>query len=206
MSFHSTVEELSAYLDRQLPEPEAQQVEAHLESCASCHERLEGMRRVVVSLRHLEHLSPPSTLDQIVARRVALDRDRIGFVDRLESTLGSFQRQSSFLVLFAVIVALATIILLFSHALQQSSHLPVVFKDPEGLERPERIEAAGRTLTRRDDVWVEAEADRSAVDRIVVRDSPEAAVLVSRHPELTEIVALDGTVVFRLDDETVELR
>ena len=64
MSDHATIEDLSAYLDRQLTRAELLEIEEHMAECELCAKRCEGMRRVMSSLRHLEHLAPLVVLNR----------------------------------------------------------------------------------------------------------------------------------------------
>ena len=192
MSSHATAETLSAYLDHELVEEEVAELEAHLESCASCSQRLVGMRQVVRKLHHLERMAPPSTLDQLVARRIALAGESHGLFDRLESSLGSFQRQSNTFMLFCLVIALAVITLLFAHALdvaRQNTMIPVVFEGPstprlveppaitdpetgaevspaEALEAEEgtRLALGGRIMVRQGNLWVDETFVPDALD------------------------------------------
>ena len=47
MTHHSSVEQLSIYLDDRLDEPERRRLEGLLAECEACRRRLAGMRRVV---------------------------------------------------------------------------------------------------------------------------------------------------------------
>ena len=206
MSSHATVEILSAYIDRELPDAEARQIEQHLEDCDVCQQRFSSMRSVVAGLQHLSRLAPPSTLDQVVARRVAFEGREQSLVDRLESSMRGFERQSSLLALFGVVIAFAVMILLFAQALERhrSSTIPVVFKDPlsqRGAEDSSREsttqqnrELAGRTFYLRGDVWME-EGIRPDFVRTVAFDSPLWTSLISQYPELAQLKELNGPVI-----------
>ncbi len=138
MSAHATVQDLSAYLDRRLDEPELRRVEGHLDTCGDCRERFQGMRRVAAGLRHLEVLEPPPELEQAVARRIRLEGKNKSWLDRLEGGLGTFQEQSSMLALFAVVIALAVMLVLFSQALERARNetTPIYFDTPPPQEAP----------------------------------------------------------------------
>lgn len=215
MSEHVTIEDLSAYLDRQLTRAELLEIEKHLAECELCAKRCDGMRRVMSSLKHLEHLAPPSTLDQTVARRIALTSERVDLYERLESSLSIFERQSSLLALFAVVIALAVIMLLFSVAVERAQHatIPVVFQDPDfrGEEslgdaaHSTRLEIAGRVLIRDGDAWIEEGVDPARVDRVLEADSAAARELITQHPELAELDSLDLPAIIALNGEIVEL-
>lgn len=215
MSDHATIEDLSAYLDRQLTRAELLEIEKHLAECELCAKRCEGMRRVMSSLRHLEHLAPPSTLDQTVARRISLRGQRVGLYERLESSLSIFERQSSLLALFGVVIALAMFMLFLSVAVEraQNATIPVVFQDPDflseeslGDDAETRLEVAGRVLLRDGDTWIEEGVDPARVDRVLEADSAAARELIAQHPELAEVAALDRPAIIALDGEIVELR
>lgn len=206
MSTHATVETLSAYLDHELPHPESREIEEHLADCADCRTRFAGMKNVVSGLRHLERLAPPSTLQQVVARRVAFDGERKSLGDRLESNLQAFERQSSLLALFGVVVAFAVMILFFAHGLEQrrSSTIPVVFKDPRAGAGSESRQIAGRELRREGAVWVEEGVDPKFT-RIVVVDSPSWERIVSEHPEIATLASLDRPAVVKIGEEVLRI-
>lgn len=138
MTTHATAEVLSAYLDHELLADESVELEEHLESCSDCAARLAGMRSVVTRLHQLERLAPPNALDQLVARRIALSDEPRSLLDRLEDGLSGFQRQSNMLMLFAVVIALAVIMLLFAHALERAANdtIPVVFEGSATIAAP----------------------------------------------------------------------
>lgn len=207
MSSHATAETLSAYLDRELPDAEAQRIEEHLADCADCRQRFAGMQNVVAGLRHLERLAPPPTLGQLVTRRAAFEGERKTLLDRLEGGLGTFERQSSLLGLFGLIVAFAVIILIFAQALEQhrKSDLPVIFKDPEVARKSAAsVQLAGRVLRLEDGTWTE-EGVEAEPQRIVVFGSPAWTALADHHPELAELERLAAPVILRLDAEILRL-
>ena len=154
MSSHATAETLSAYLDRQLVEPEARQLEEHLGVCPECHVRLEQLRKMVHNLQSLNQVEPPSTLHAAVARRVALADDRPDLLDRFEQSLSLLNRQNPILAMFGVVIALVLFIYLFSYTLHLRNErlngtIPVIFQDPPASEvasPQDRILVAGRTL------------------------------------------------------------
>ena len=143
MSAHTTVQDLSAYLDRRLEESDLRRVEEHLDTCEDCRERFQGMRRVAAGLRRLEEQEPPPELEQAVARRIRLEGERKSWLDRLESGLGTFQEQSSTFALFAVVIALAVMLLLFAQALERARNktTPIYFDTPPPLEAPQEAPA-----------------------------------------------------------------
>lgn len=218
MTAHVSTELLSAYLDQELAVEKARQLEAHLESCSDCHSRLQGMRRVVSNLRHLDRMAPSSTLDQLVMRRIALADEPKGWLDRLESSLPSYQRQSSMLALFSVVIALALIVFLFLYALQirQNGSIEVRFDDPawESGTQPQagsqtegsQLTAGGLSFELHDGRWIEKGLDPSIEARKVGRGSEDAADLAARHPEIEPLVDIEEPIVFEVDGEVIELR
>ncbi len=212
MSSHATAELLSAYLDRQLVEPEARQLEDHLDRCQDCHVRLEGLRKVVKDLHNLEQLATPLSLEQTVARRIALSDPRESVFDRFEHGMSIFNRQSPMLALFAVIIALAFFIYIFSYTLhqRQTATTPVVFEDlPAALAPPaegDRLIAAGRDLIRgADGVWVEEGLDAGAASRVIAIDSEDGRAFLAAHPELASLADVEHGVVLEVDGEVVRL-
>ncbi len=214
MSTHVSAELLSAYLDRQLAGPEARQLEEHLDRCERCHVRLEGLRKVVTHLQTLDPLTPPSGLQAAVARRIQLSDRQPNLLDRFEQGISIFDRQSPILAMFAVIIALAMFIYLFSYALHQdqSGSIEVIFQDPPGAAAAEdqaigsRLTAGGRQLVWSvGGLWVEEGADVDAVARTLAVDSDEGRDFLAAHPELADLAALDRSVVIRLGGEIVRL-
>lgn len=205
VSSHATAELLSAYLDRQLVEPEVERLEAHLEECQECHGRLEGLRKLVASLRRIESLDPPAELEKAVARRIALARDREPMLDRFESVLSIFNRQSTILPMLGIVIALGVFIYMFSWALERDKHIPVIFGTPPGVEESldgESRRSAGRLLQLEDDVWIEEGVSREAVSRTIELDSEAGRSLLAERPELER---LPRPAVILLDDEVVEI-
>ena len=212
MSTHVSAEVLSAYLDKQLAGPEARQLEQHLDRCEQCHVRLEGLRKVVGQLQTLDPLIPPSGLEAAVARRIQLSDRRPNLLDRFEHGISIFDRQSPILAMFGVIIALALFIYLFSYALHQdqTSTIPVIFQDPPGAVTDEavgsRLTVGGRELVWAEGgLWVEAGVGVDTVARTLAFDSDEGRELLAAHPELSDLAALDRSVVLRIEDEVLRL-
>lgn len=231
MTAHANAETLSAYLDERLVEEETRELEEHLARCDSCHSRLEGMRSVVSSLRRLERFSPPSTLDQMVARRIALAGKERSFLDRLEEGMASFQRQSSMLSIFCVVIALVLIVYFFLSAVveQQNATIPVVFESsPHATEEaPEvtgqvlqrqgddwvlmgeegsRMRLSGKILAQRGERWIEEGVDPAAVARTIPWDSEAGRELLTSHSWLAPLKDLEKPVVLRVGGDVVELQ
>jgi hypothetical protein len=231
MTAHAKAETLSAYLDERLVEEETRELEAHLARCDSCHSRLEGLRSVVAGLRRLERFSPPSILDQMVARRIALAGKERSFLDRLEEGMVGFQRQSSTLSIFCVVIALVLIVYFFLAAVveQQNATIPVVFESPPGAvevppevqgevfqrqgdewvrlgEEGSRIRLSDIILLRQGERWVEEGVDPATMTRSIVWDSDVGRELLEKYSWLTALPALGSPVVFKLGGEVIEGR
>jgi negative regulator of sigma E activity len=74
-----TTERLSAFVDGELPPPEAAAVRAHAAACASCTAALADLRALVTTARSLDVPEPPPTLWPSIAG--ALDRrERLGWL------------------------------------------------------------------------------------------------------------------------------
>ncbi len=67
---HPTNEELSAYLERDLPKDRYDGVEKHLETCAECRESLLEMRELLNALQNLPDVQAPPSLVGRVMRRI----------------------------------------------------------------------------------------------------------------------------------------
>lgn len=216
MSTHASAELLSAYLDRQLVEPEARQLEEHLDRCSECHVRLEGLRKVVKRLQSMEQLATPLSLEQTVARRIALSDDRESLLDRFENSMSIFNRQSPILATFGVVIALALFIYLFSYTLhlRETATTPVIWEDPPTAASPadavavgSRLEIIGRQLVWSEDgLWVEEGVDAVTAARTLALDSEAGRAFLAEHPELADLTTLDRDVVLEVGGEVVLLR
>lgn len=210
-SEHATVEQLSAHLDRELTAEEARRLELHLADCTRCQRRLDGLRRTTAELQRLPKLEPPTELEHQVARRIALDGRRTPWSDRLETVFSGFERQSSFFAMFAVVLALAVIAVLFAQAVHrwqnEATMIPVILS-AEGPDGEVRFyhDIGERRLYKVEGGWIEAGVERDAVDRTLIRDSAAASAFFLERPQLRELSELPGSVIFTTDGEVVELR
>ena len=214
MSQQARAELISAYLDDQLQGEEAERFEQLLEEDESVRREVEGMRHVVSNLRHLERMAPPPTLNQHVARRIALAGEQKSLLDRIETGMAGIQTPSNNFLMFALVFTLAVIVYLFAVYLDQGSHLKVVFDAPEKGAIVEDIEGAtsvlmgSRLFLRQEDGrWVEdgltAEEVESA--QTVTADSAVGRELLEHHPDLKGLTLL-GDAVFKLHDDVIELK
>jgi hypothetical protein len=216
MTVHETAERLSAYLDRELPPPQTQQLERHLEACSDCRRHLESLRRVVGQLERLERRAPPPLLAGEVARRVALEGRPRSLVERLESRLVGRTLESSTLTTFALVLALAVIGFLFVDTVEkiERKKIPVVVASPEAsaefsrqheIAVGTRVEAAGRMFVLREGAWrqegfetVEPETDLDAA-------SEAGRALLERHPGLAPLLTEGRAVVLEEGGQVVRL-
>ena len=127
-----TVEQLSAYLDRELPEAERLELERRLERSPESRARLEELRSVVDGLRGLERPPVPEELRSRVARQIRLDDPDQGIAGRLEERRRRYLGNSTMVwSLLAVILALAVIVFVASQAFVGDSPEP---NEPQVIE------------------------------------------------------------------------
>ena len=199
---HLSSEMISAYLDHELVGEDVRELELHLEDCSECRDRFDGMKEVVLRLRRLEPAPLPPTLDQAVARRIAIQGSRTSLLDRWEGSLSNPTRQSSFFALFAVVLALATMLFLFANALDEARRgsVSVIFSDPPRVEEGAEVVVDGRRFGSREGVWWEVGIATESAPRVLDPGGNEAEGLRERYPGLA---ALEGDVILRLGDEVV---
>ena len=206
-SSQNQVEMLSAYLDGELPEDETTQVEQMLENDPDLRSELAGLRSISTGLGHLERLAPPPTLGQDVARRIALAGEKRSLLDRIEGGLSGAPSQSNIFLMFAVVLALATIMYFFSHGLERNTLTPVVFPDadeaPLDLEGAATVFVAERLFQRQGELWLEEGLGVDDVER--ARRLKLSPTLLEQHPELYGVAQL-GQALLRFDGEIVLIR
>ena len=210
MTAHCSVETFSAYLDRELPNRRAREVEEHVRDCDACRAELASLERLTGRLRGLERMAPPSTLGLAVERRVALGARRRRRWPAWPGTREGEAIQPSIQVVFALVVAFGAILLLFGDAVERGRRatIPVSLHAPAGstseAERPspEVVERAGRRLTLIDGTWWQEATAGRTVDRSIVVGSAEWEREVAGSPALGQlaellpaVVEIDGAVV-----------
>lgn len=214
MTHHSSVEQLSIYLDDRLDEPERRRVEGHLAECEDCRRRLAGMRRVVQGLERLERTAPPPQLAHQVEQRIGFEAGRQGLLDRVERRLNLMMAQPSILPTFALVVALAAIVYLFAYGLEryQQRGVPVILEPPAGNVEQEpaesrEVEVDGRVFTPRDGGWQEMGSMGAAPTLVLdLTTTAGRSQWIERYPELGRLSReLEGRVVLRLEEEWVEV-
>lgn len=76
---HEQVEPLlSAYLDDELTQAEAQRVELHLEECDECRSALREMKRIQELTAEIEFVQPPDEALDVIAQRLSVRAPRWG--------------------------------------------------------------------------------------------------------------------------------
>lgn len=209
---------LSAYLDGELAAEEEERVEELLDERPEMRAELDGMRRVIGHLRHVERVAPPQTLDMAVTRRIALDGDRRSLLDRVEDGMTGIGggKQSHIFSMFALVIALVAIVYFFAQGVHDAGRglIPVIFDEPPAmqdadLETARQVVVAGSLFRRHDDehegaLWVEDGVAPDAEAELVLLGSERGERLLEEHPELHG-VALLGHVKVRVDGEVVEL-
>ncbi len=199
-----TNEQLSAYLDGELGAEEKRSLERHLASSAASRDRLEGLRRVVGSLRGLGRTSVPPTLHPMVARHISLERERVSWVDRLEGGLSGLGGQSPLLVTFAVVISLALFIVLFSISLNRAERRQIVVVDSSQHAVGARLEKADRALFWTGTSWSEGgfvDDQAREIDLAI----PEGVAWLDAHPELRPLRDLGEPVEIDVDGERIRL-
>ncbi len=172
MSRHPAVKILSGYLDRELPERRLRLVESHLETCADCRRRLDGLQGVAEALKGIDRIAPPATLVRGVQRRIELASRERRRPRWLELASGRWLAQPVLTPLLAVILALAAILYLFALAVDRGPPTRtrmVVASTPVAEPRAPLVAADGAGLN------LMALAARVAAEDFVLTDDGLAA-------------------------------
>ena len=208
---------LSAYLDDELRPAERAKVEALLVGSNEAKAKLEGLRQTQQNLRAVEKTAPPPTLDYRNLRRLASlqERER-GLLDRLENHLPGMGRQSSLLLLFALIVTFGLALYSFSYSQWRDPRemLPVVLDPPPELKAPipkpenyrdgQTAFVAGKIFQRQGKVWYQEGLGDRTEARPVTLDGGEGRRLLAKRPDLRGITQL-GEVVMEVNGEILRL-
>lgn len=222
MMSHPRVEDLSTYLDSQLTIAERQRVEAHLELCGTCRDRLQSMRKAVRQLAALERRTPPPALGYQLKRLSSLEASRPTLVERLEKGASRLNAENALLPMFGVVVALLVIIYLLAWAFYRDQNsAPMTGLEsagpaidisldtsPSPWETSENIDGrivAGRTFDLLGDTWIERGLDADVVAVRLSTEEPEIQQLLEADSELRELLALGSKVRLRLDGRVVEI-
>lgn len=209
MSKHdeTATEQLSAYLDGELSAGEAATVEARLAGDPAARQRLDGLRRVVEGLHQSDPPPlPPPTLHHAVARRIALERQRVPFLDRFETSLSPLGRHNPLLPMFAVIVALALAVyflsVLFERAARDDVAVVVVGAEAGSIVLGSRLEIADRVLFWEGDKWRQR-GTPAAPARSVALGSAAMDALLSADPSLGALTDLGAPALVWSGGEAV---
>lgn len=141
---HASVKVLSSYLDGELSRERRLRLERHLEDCEDCRHRLEGLHRVVHRLEELGRIPPAPSLQRRVLESVAGREKQESLMDRLEQGAARLHIERwVWMPTFGMVIALASIIYLFSWGLErQQQGIPVVLEaELPASEAPEKVQA-----------------------------------------------------------------
>lgn len=208
---------LSAYLDDELRPAERGKVEVLLTENAEAQAQLEALRRTTQNLRTLPRQAPPPTLDVRNLRRLAAlqERER-GLAGLLENHLPGMGRQSSLLLLFALVVSFGLAMYSFSYSQWRDPRemLPVVLDPPPELQaqvtKPEDYRdgqtafVSGKIFQREGKVWYQEGLSDRTEARPVTLDGGEGRRLLAKRPDLRGITQL-GEVVLEVNGEILRL-
>lgn len=200
---HLELELLSAYLDREIDEPERPPVEAHLEACLSCQHRLDGLRRVVDGVHRLERAAPPPVLDTMVKRHIVLEREGSGIASRWSSGRrwgGGLSSQVG--IMFALVFALAVILFLFSSALERQTE-PILVPVIDTFGSPREVVLSSRTFVREPHGYREQGSSQSS-SRSVAFGSEAAQALLAAEPDLEGLLD-EGPLTVLIAGESIEI-
>ncbi len=202
MNHEATVELLSRFLDGEVTPKERVRVEEWLENDRDVREIYEGLSRVRGSLRQLADAAPPAHLGALVQRRVALEAEASGLWSQVDRRLRSWPVGPAVLGPFAVILALAAMLYVFSNGLARFERA----REPVFVPVPAARVVAGRQLLRQEGRWVESglDAARVAAARPRAVGAAELDDWARQRRELAPLAEL-GTVVLELDGEVVML-
>ncbi len=206
---NDTVAELcSAYLDDELDARDRATFESRLASEPDLARELEAMRAVVSGLRALPQVAPSPVVEIALAERVALALEERGLAARLARRFPRIAEQPVIAVMFATVLAFATIIGVWVRAVDPAvgGRIPVVL-DPPTPAVPEMAVAVRSTAVGRfhlvDGTWIAADVV-GPPDRLVAVDDPEVAELVTLE-DVTRLL-VQGPLRLRFGGEVIELR
>lgn len=189
VSSHPATEELSAYIDEELERRAVEDLDAHLASCLECRHRLEGLRRVVAGLQRIESVAPPPALEEMVLGQLALRPPRT-LAERLAARRRGSRRVRSYVgTIFAVVLALVIISLLFTQAVQRRQGAAVeageVVPPADSVEwraGVDRQRIGERLFARTAGGWIEVGVGEP--QRVLGANDPERAELLRTLPGL----------------------
>ena len=199
-----TTEELSAYLDEELPESARSDLERRLEDSPAARQKLADLRDVVQKLRSLERSQPPEELHQSIQRVIELAGEPDGLRHRLERRRGRYLRTSPVVwTLLGVILAMGVMVIVVSQAFNDTPEI-VYLGQPDDL----RVVVGERELFVQGDTWVEVGLASGAEARVVeVGADGEGRTILARELWVGELLGDDIRAVrFSYEGEVVEVR
>ncbi|HKV09790.1 MAG TPA: zf-HC2 domain-containing protein [Thermoanaerobaculia bacterium] len=222
MNRHVTIEQLSAYLDRELGYVEMRQLDAHFEACPACGARLASMRRTLQGLARVERLAPPPVIAQQIRSRVAAESAAPPSpVRRLLRLVSALPLQPALRTSLAMGLTLVVSLFLVTHGVERESRnlMPPVSPEPQAVVEtylgdpplglpPTTSEIAGLgKFVWTDEGWVQRGLEGERPEAMVDVGSPEGKALLTRYTDLELLVADGSTVLMRNNLKTVvELR
>ncbi len=215
---HVSVEWLSAYLDDELEQGASRELEEHLSGCEHCRHQLDGLRSVIGGMHDLERLRAPDLVAdglrhdiQMLSQRKRALWQRLEWIGRPRNLVGP---------LFALVLALAVIMMMYSIGLERASRPPVdVIVPPPGypqmqldgrtfeLAQPASLTGPGvdSELASAAQMWVERGMTPSQA-RSIEPASEEWLAVLAALPELEARLAEGRDVVLEWQGEPVRLR
>lgn len=226
MNRHSTIEQLSAYLDGEVAFHEAREIEGHLASCGDCRDHFKSMQRTVSEVWRLERVSPPPGLATRVRTEVAAARQpEPSFLRNLAGTVFGLPNRPVLRTASAMGLALVLTLFLFSNGFEPKPGLeysvavlppplvevvtvepvlgPVIL--PQTTSQVAGMEFVWNELYS-GDVWVQRGLEGEKPEARVLAESPQGRELLAEYSDLGLLLEEPGSrVVLRYRLETVEL-
>ena len=216
MKPHFSSETLSAYLDGESRPVERRKLEAHLETCRTCHDHLAALRGVVGAVeRSATRASPPPWLAARIRSQIAAEEaTRRPWTRWVRFFLDLPLRPGLSTPLATGLALMLSLVLIgqggsptwwFSSSLPREPRFRVVelFGDVPWVPQT-KSEVAGREFVLNDNVWVQKGVSES--DSVVVAaGSPQGKALLARFPVFGDLLADGSRVVMRDNLKTLEL-
>lgn len=186
------LEVLSAYLDEELSAGETARLEAHLETCHACQDRLQGLTRVSETLRSLERAAPPPILEELVLGRREVPGARSWSGRLAQMNEASRRTRSTIGLVFAMVLMLVVFVYLFSLAQSRQAPTSTVISVTSdhlreaGLGVPELVPVL--------------EADVAEPGALAAWRASAGVAEVWRHPDVDD-AALAGLASLTCDDD-----
>ncbi len=210
--FHVTSELASAYLDRELPQPERRRLDLHFETCTDCRARLDRLRGTVDLLSGVRRSAPPAELAQRVRWDVLVEVAKVAPRRSIFSRLASGWGGLATLATAAVMLMMVAVVRDYSFARDRAlalkaPHEVVSVTNPGFLFQPQTTsEVAGRKFVWNDDnLWVEEGVRERAPHRVVLASSPTGRRLLARYRDLGYLISGGERVLLRDQRDTLEL-